>query len=130
MNLWRLIIPSWRFFDRAGDTAILYVRKTGSAAPWTPVLVPPTRNLGNLFLNPTGNLYLACQGLVNRLVEEISDHQGPTDEVEQWDSFLLVKNLVEHQLGATTVSYQFKIEIAPAHGERTYTLLTSKEYLS
>lgn len=130
MNLWRMIIPSWRFFDRAGDTAILYARSSASKELWKPVLVQPTRTLVNLFLNPSSNLYLACQGLVNRLAEEISSHQGSPEEIEHWDSFLLVKRLVAHQLDAASVSYQFKIEISPANGQGPYTLLTSKEYQS
>lgn len=131
MNLWRLLIPSWRFFDRAGDTAILYVRKDGKKPnenQWQPVLHPPSRTLANLFLNPQGNLYLAAQGMVTRLAEEISQNQSSPQDIEQWDSFLLVKNLVIHHLDQTTSSYQFKIEISPAAGEDAYSLLTSKEY--
>ena len=125
MNLLKILIPSWRFFDRAGDLSQLYFKAhtgNGNYGFWQEVLIPPKRHLGNFVLNPQGNLYLASQALVERLVQEISeDDQGvmTPEFIEHQSAFKLVKNLVEVSLKERNSSFQrfqFMIKVIPASG--------------
>lgn len=122
MNLLKLLIPSWRFFDKQGDTVTLYCQ-VGDGA-WEKCLKAPPRHLGNLFLNGKGNLYLLSQNLVERLAQDADQN------IETKESFRLVKNLVEHRLSEKIMGgkFRFKLTIKPANGAPEFDLLTSAEY--
>ena len=129
MNWLRPLIPSWRFFDRAGDPTRLSVRTRlshGSFGAWKPVLSRPRRGFLNLFLHPEGNLYLANQGVVDRLVQEL---EHATD-VESLTSFELCRQLaIRAAVNSTTprplLILQFRIEVC---GRENYEALISREY--
>jgi hypothetical protein len=72
LKLFRVVIPSWRFFDELGDVSRLHYRfgsESSKLGPWILYSEKPARNLGTLFLNPRGNLYLANIGLISGLPE-------------------------------------------------------------
>jgi hypothetical protein len=141
---WRILIPTWRFFDSVGSHPQLLVKKdqpwspTGGnpwhlqdgefsptsiwrtprrsssppsfetnfgatpafshehepAAPcgggWQDFLKQPKLHWYSLFFNPQGSFYHACNNLLDRLIEEISDGQNPKETV----SYALVQDLV------------------------------------
>lgn len=126
MNLVKILIPSWRFFDRPSDLAFLYVRtqtKDGIWSAWRPCLNPPLTKITNLFLNPMGNLYLACQSLVNRFAEEVSNHQTHT-------SLDYIKRLVTETVDTQDLhAYQFRIEVTPVNGAEPFELFVSEEFI-
>jgi hypothetical protein len=96
--LFRVFIPSWRFFDELGEVSHLYYRfgaDPESLGDWIQYSEKPNRHLGALFLNPRGNLHLANMGLISELPS--------TQE--------LVENLVRFQIIETKASqffFQFK----------------------
>lgn len=113
----KLFIPTWKFFDQLGTVSNLFYRelnKTGDG-PWMPVFDKPKRNFLNLFYNPEGNLYLACVALVDRLVHEVgTNHTLSPQDIEQLESFLLVKNLVLvflQEKKSKGFRFQFKIQV-------------------
>ena len=78
MSKLRVLLPSWRFFDRAVLQPQLYVRAVGQ--PWRAIAVPRRGLLGWAFA-PEHNLALAYQSTVEQLVAEISelDPETPDD---------------------------------------------------
>ena len=89
----RVFIPTWRFFDRIGRVPELYyrVKFNGKLGPWQPVFEKPERKFYHLFVNPEGNLYLAYQSLLDRLLD---DSQNKSINFEEQISFQQIKNLV------------------------------------
>lgn len=112
MTLIRVLIPTWRFFDRLGRVPeLLYrVKAGGELSSWESVLQKPKIGFWNLFLNPECNLYFAYQSLIDRLLD---DSQTQGDSFESQVSFELVKNLVHEKVkkhpGAT--HFEFKVNI-------------------
>lgn len=124
MNILRVLIPTWRFFDETGSVANLYCK---TKTTWVLVLKKPSRGLLNLFFNPEGNLYLAQQSLVENLMHDISLLPDSTDPelITQKVSYQLVNQLVKAQLPVGT-KYQFKITVQTTQ-EKPYDAITSKE---
>jgi hypothetical protein len=90
-TLFRLLFPSWAFFDRAGDPPVLEMRAFSSNTPaeeWQPVVQAPPRRWWHLLFNPHGTLALAEQTLVERWHAELED--GAETEVTR----ALVERLV------------------------------------
>jgi hypothetical protein len=125
--LLRALLPSWRFFDRLGRVPILLARWSADGeefGPWEPVNPPVDRGLGALVLNARGNLRMACNSLVERLVSDLEDLQDSGGEERRFHesvSYRLVEDLVrfrsrqEHD-GANW--FQFKIvQTEPGPGE-------------
>jgi hypothetical protein len=84
---WRLFIPTWRFFDSVGPHPQLLVKKDQQ---WEVFLKQPKLYWYSLFFNPQGSFYHACNNLLDRLIEEVSDGQNPKETV----SYALVRDLV------------------------------------
>ena len=104
VSLVRVLVPSWRFFDDLQVTPTLLVRVAPDGAPfgaWRPVLAPPPRSVVHLVWNPAGNLLLAQQSLLERLLMDVAewddgDPRGPETLV----SYQLVLNLVRARIAA------------------------------
>lgn len=130
MTFLRALLPSWNFFDQVAPKATLYYKLT-SANHWEPCLKAPKRKFLNLFLNPFGNLYLAQQSVVERLIYDI--HQaGQTkaeNSISDTVSYQLVLNIIRWHLKKSRVKkarFQFKISIyAPTE---TYDAIVSTEH--
>lgn len=116
VSLVRVLVPSWRFFDDLQVTPTLLVRvaRDGETfGEWAPVLAPPRRSLIHLVWNPAGNLLLAQQSLLERLLMDVGewDERG-ADGPESLVSYQLVLNLVQATLAADGVrggTCQFKL---------------------
>jgi hypothetical protein len=95
-GLWRLLLPSWRFFDDATTGIVLKVRVTtvgGVSAQWLELLSPPVRRPWHLIWNPAGNRTLAAYSLVERYLQD-SVEEGLGSET----SYELVRALVRTEL--------------------------------
>lgn len=79
--LFRLLFPSWAFFDAVTDVPRLEVRRTSpdSAGEWTAALQAPSRRWWNVLYHPDGTAHLAMQSAVDRLAVE--RESGPPDPV-------------------------------------------------
>ena len=112
--LFRALFPSWRFFDDVGHVPQLLCRlgpTPDQLGPWR-ICVPNRTNrtelkgfVGSLFLNPQGNLRMACNSLVEQLMSDLGDFEveagpgpGPCDESQFVDtvSYQLTRDLVRY----------------------------------
>ncbi|MES2769488.1 MAG: hypothetical protein V4596_10120 [Bdellovibrionota bacterium] len=125
MGFIRVLIPTWRFFDRLGRVPELFYRLkvSGKFGPWLPALEKPTRKFYHLFLNPEGNLHLAYNTLVDRLLD---DSQNKSINFENQISFLQIKNLV-HQKALTsatkeTTHFEFKVSVTQYEKSTPYVI--------
>jgi hypothetical protein len=111
-GLLRVLVPSWRFFGELSHSSHLFYRVDGGE--WLECL-PRTqsrRSLGSLFLNPRGNLRLACNTLVDQLLmelETVTEDQAET--LVATTSYRLVENLVRHQFAGICGLTQFQFKI-------------------
>ncbi len=125
MGFIRVLIPTWRFFDRLGRVPELLFRVKfgGKFGPWLPVLEKPTRKFYHLFLNPEGNLHLAYNTLVDRVLD---DSQNKSIDFENQISFQQIKNLV-HQKALTsatkeTTHFEFKVSVTQYEKSAPYVI--------
>ena len=105
-GLLRVLIPSWRFFETAGWLPELSMRFEGEW-DWHPVLAPPPRRWRHLFFNPEGNLHLALQTTVERLVIEINELPEGQSLAADSPLYRIVRNLCASRAGGRP--FQFKI---------------------
>lgn len=136
VSLIRVLVPSWRFFDDLQVTPTLLVRVARDRqafGEWAPVLSPPPRSLLHLVWNPAGNLLLAQQSLLERLLMDAGewDERGAIGP-ESLVSYELVLNLVRAKLAADGVGNamcQFKlVESAGKGGGVGSDLVISREH--
>jgi len=73
----RVLVPSWRFFDRADAPPTLWLAHGGG--PWQ-LVEPPRRGLLGWAFSPASNLALAYQATVDRLVAEVSELDPATPD--------------------------------------------------
>ncbi|AMW05998.1 hypothetical protein [Gemmatimonas phototrophica] len=81
--LWRLLFPSWAFFDAITDVPRLEIRgltENGVAGPWRAALAAPARGRWAVLYHPEGTAHLAMQAIVDRLAveQESGEHDGTT----------------------------------------------------
>lgn len=136
VSLLRVLVPSWRFFDDLQVTPTLLVRVArdgGAFGEWRAVLSPPRRSIVHLVWNPAGNLLLAQQSLLERLLMDVGewDERGAAG-LETLVSYELVLNLVRATLAADGVQHatcQFKlVESAGEDGRVGSDLVISREH--
>ena len=120
-QVFRVLFPSWRFFDRLGDVAELYSRYAPADVElggWKPCLAGPPRTVQSLFLNPSGNYFLAGHTLVERLLQDLSEwNESDLDAFSESVSFKLVTNLVRYEItrnagGMCAAPFRFQFKIA------------------
>lgn len=114
--LLRSLFPSWRFFESIGPALALSYRSAiggGELGPWQEALPPVPRTALSLVFNPRGNLRLASQSLVERLLddlESLTPEQAPHSV-----SYQLVQSLICGKLGALPGAeerrYQFRLTL-------------------
>ena len=75
----RVLLPAWRFFDRAEPAPLLLVR--AGAGAWTPLAAGP-RGWTTWAFAPRGNLALAYHAAVAQLVADVDalDAELPDDD--------------------------------------------------
>lgn len=96
---WRILIPSFRFYDRVGPTLALW--REGSDGNWHLVTPAPRRRWFQLFFHPRGNEFLATQNLLERLLIEAGADQTQTTN--------LVSYQIVRELSGATKNQRFKI---------------------
>ncbi len=125
--LFRVFLPSWRFFEDMGEVPKLYFRfgiEDGALGEWLAVEQPESRGLGSLFLNARGNLFLAGNSLVEQLLGDVAElsqaGEVRVSQLRKTVSYRLLGRWVVWQLRARAdfetnkakmTSYQFKISI-------------------
>jgi hypothetical protein len=117
-SLLRLLIPSWRFFDRLEQVPKLHYRTRAEgnvASDWKLLYLQDKRTPISLLYNPTGNLNLAFHGLIDRAVSDINSSADLRD-FSSSVSYLLVERMVRYLLlkdkpAAAADYFQFKISI-------------------
>lgn len=123
-TFWRLIIPSWRFYEEVGEVVELSYRTENQDTgfgPWTSAIQVPSRGF---FLNSEENLSLACKGLVGQLVCELSERRdGEEKPIEDTVAYRLVTELARQQAQASGGNFQFKVScISPGLEPQDYLL--------
>jgi hypothetical protein len=84
---WRILVPSWRFFDRIGIHPQLFVRFKDD---WILASSRPSLRWYSLFFNPAYNYYHACNNLLERLILELAEN---SENIETLVSYQIVKTL-------------------------------------
>lgn len=121
---WRVLVPSWRFFESPDVEFVLEVRvRRGNAEPsaFRPAIPPWRRGPLSLLFSPQHNLRLACHDLVERWVAELGE-QGEigAEELEALASYARVKHAVAYFLrdeGDTALLYQLQLSSVSEAGE-------------
>lgn len=135
-SLFRVLLPSWRFFEDLGPVPKLYCRvrsPQSEFSSWSLLLEPKARHFSQIFFNPSGNLRLACHSLVEQTFLDINDQSAESaDHFSETVSYQLLQNLVEFQIlkgrqYPDKVLYQFQIQVTLPNGE-TYQALLSEEH--
>jgi len=105
---WRVLVPTWRFFDSIGVHPELFVRANGE---WLPALIRPKLRWYSLFFNPAYNRYHACNNLLERLILELAEE---SQQIEGLVSYRLVEDLAKQfvlKIPNFMGSFEFKISI-------------------
>jgi hypothetical protein len=84
LALLRSLWPAWRFYEAIADAPALDHRVRadalgGEPGPWQRTLRPPLRTAAMLVWNPSGNLHLAYQSLVEHLASELAEREEGAD---------------------------------------------------
>jgi hypothetical protein len=117
LALFRVLLPSWRFFTSIEPALRLLCRVASHGSdfgPWRELLTPPPRGPGSLFSNAAGNLHLACHAALEQLESEL-EAAGPDSRVGELVGYRLVANLVAYRLrergdlAGSQVRYQFRL---------------------
>lgn len=103
IQLFRALVPSWRFFDSRLDALALYYRfgpDEDRLSPYHPALKPHgTRGWGSLFLNPHENLRLAACSAVEILIQEAHQTlEAEVERIEQSVSYQIVLRIARQEL--------------------------------
>ena len=102
-SILRVLVPSWRFFDRTGTRFILRIRNRNN--DWQ-VAVPRWKATWYSFIfNPQGNLQLAFLSALERFVGEGQEAKSAS-EFEASKTFALVRNIAKR---GQTAEFQFQI---------------------
>lgn len=134
---WRVLVPSWRFFDAEDAAFVLEVRTLsveGEATPFVPAIPPAPRGPLALLFAPEHNLRLACHDLVERWVLELSE-AGPLEEseVERLPSYALVQSAVGYFLRSSQpragARFQLRLRDAAVTDEDDLVFLSSEHAL-
>lgn len=132
--IFKVLFPSWKFFDRAGPTATLFYKLSGTSnSEWVSCPAPPKRNFLNLILNPKGNVFLAMHGLIDNLVTDINSMSNETtgaQAITEAKSYKLVVRLIQFLLkeqGIKNNSFYFKVNVKT--DKEVYDAITSDEII-
>lgn len=140
LTLFRVLVPSWRFFDGVSAHPTLTVRiaepGTDAFGPWTTLLPPPRHHWWHVVWNPAGNLSFASHSLLGRLrsdLEELDPDDDRPDDAQRdaadLVSYQLVVNLVRWWLrsrAGTGARVQFRLtDGLPVAGIEPYEYLVS-----
>lgn len=100
LSLWRVLVPSWRFFEQVHPGPRLFCRIAAGnreLSPWIELLPAPRRAWSTLILNAQGNLRLACLSALEHLRDDL-DALTPQQDPAALLSYQLVCCIVQTQL--------------------------------
>lgn len=106
-----MLLPTWKFFDKAGHMPILQFRleskgsNTGNVGKWENVLVF-SRDHRIPLINAEGNFNLYKQGIVQKFTQSLSENAG----YEQSDFFPLVRRMAQQKILETYPSLQLEMD--------------------
>jgi len=129
----RAFFPNWKFYHAVGRPPRLHVRgqdAQGTWLPWQRVYPRRARRWLHLLHNPTVNLALNHQNLVDHLAADINDLPEGGD-IEACVTYQLVARLalegVQAQVAAKLPleAYQFELRLASPRGEAPERMLQS-----
>jgi hypothetical protein len=114
LQLFRVLIPSWRFFDVADPVPVLELRLApaqGDFGPWLEAIDRPgERRPRQLFWNPRENELLARHSLVRQLFDDVNDEVDP--DISKSVSYELVRGLVlERAAREAARRFQFRMTL-------------------
>jgi hypothetical protein len=117
LQLFRVLIPSWRFFDVADPMPMLEFRMAPEGqgfGPWLEAIERPgKRSAWRIFWNPVENERLARHSLVRQLLDDVNDEVEP--DIADSVSYELVRNLVLDRVGsearAGKLRFQFRMTL-------------------
>lgn len=127
LQLVRVLVPSWRFFDDVQDVPRLharYGRDEDALGPWLEVIDVPPRRLRALLFNPEGNATLLRHAMLERLEADLAalDDRALAEgrvQPEQLVGYELVLNLVRCSPHAVGQRYcQFELVHPSTHADR------------
>ena len=107
LNFFKMIFPSWKFFDESADTPVLLYRDLRSET-WIILFPPPKTSWKQILFNPKGNLYLAMHSHIQQVLDDLN-HLDPK-ELEHFQdhiSYKITNNFVSTI--SSVKEYQFKI---------------------
>jgi hypothetical protein len=118
IQLFRVLLPSWKFFDGTVDAPILWHRLSSDGVQFDEWIqsIPKAgkRSWKNLFLNTRENYLFAAHALLEYLKNDFQEQSDPKVSLE------LVKNLVE---------FQIKLQV-PTQGKSYFQFKFNDDYLS
>ena len=119
LQLLKLFLPTWKFFDHVGLVPVLYFRfgeNENQLGEWQRVIDVPERKWTNLFLNPKGNWVSHQQTALHQLLND--NLKLDVNELEKSKSFQFIKSLVEQKLKSDAkkqILFQFKVTGVSIH---------------
>jgi hypothetical protein len=136
IHLFRVLFPTWRFFEDVGVVPQLWHRYIGDQSPeeWQLTLPPLKRNYFMLFFNPWGNVTLAYGSLLESLLTDINDlPSADSESVATLTSYKLVRRLVEFKItegnnNVAGLKYQFRVDTRQPGTNIAQTVLISSLY--
>jgi hypothetical protein len=95
--LWRVLVPSWRFFEAEDARYLLEARsqREGEApSAFEPAIPSAARTKWSWLFSPEHNLRLFCHDLIERFVAELAEKSPlPESEIGQLGSFARVRDV-------------------------------------
>lgn len=113
LQLLKLFLPTWKFFDHVGLVPVVYFRmgdQEGHLSQWRKVIEVPERQWMNFILNPKGNWISHQHTALHQLLND--NLKFEVDDLEKSNSFQFIKSLVEQKLISSEDKknfYQFKV---------------------
>ncbi len=119
VQLFRVLLPSWKFFDGVVDAPELFYRAVEPMkTDWT-LCIPKTgkRSWKKLWINERENFLFASHALIEYLRDDFADGSDPSTSLE------LVKNLVQfqmHEQGINPKKFQFMLASTTDENDAEY----------
>lgn len=114
LNFFKPIFPSWKFFDESVDTPLLYYRTINGqeVSGWIICVPHAPKKWFHIFINPTGNFYLAYHSHIQQLLGELDACND--DQITAFHksvSYKMTENFVRFELQRKNYigNFQFKI---------------------
>jgi hypothetical protein len=115
--LWRVLVPSWRFFEAEDARFLLearFLRHGEAPSPFMRAVPARARTPLSWLFAPEHNFALFCHDLIERFVSELAERPLSASEVEALPSYGRVRDLSRHFLReahASTPELRFQLRL-------------------